>query len=258
MMTDLASQAPLAFLAGLISVFSPCVMPLMPAYLSLVSGVSVEEMEEGAHDAAVRARVMRACLGFVVGFSSIFILLGVGAVAIGQRLRTWHLDVFGIEIGLAQIAGALIILLGLHMTGLTPIRTLYRDTRFNFKVGHRSFSSACLVGAGFAFGWSPCIGPILSGVLALAGSNDTVLQGTVLLAIYSAGLAIPFLLAGWSIEFFFRTFAHMKRHFRKVEILSGVMLVAVGGLLMTEQLARLNSQFSFLARFVSAAERMLQ
>jgi len=257
-MTDLASQAPLAFVAGLISVFSPCVMPLMPAYLSLVSGVSVEEMEEGVHDAEMRARVMRACFGFVIGFSVVFVLLGIGAVTIGHRLRSWHLEVMGIEIGLAQIAGLLIILLGLHMTGLTPIRSLYRDTRFNFKVGHRSFSSACLVGAGFAFGWSPCIGPILSGVLALAGSHDTVLQGTVLLSIYSAGLAIPFLLAGWSIEFFFRTFAHMKRHFRKVEIFSGVMLVSVGLLLMTDQLARLNSQFSFLASFVNAAERMLQ
>ncbi len=256
-MTDLASQAPLAFVAGLISVFSPCVMPLMPAYLSLVSGVSVEEMEEGVHDAGLRARVMRACFGFVVGFSVVFILLGVGAAAIGQRLRTWHIDVLGVDIGLAQIAGVFIILLGLHMTGLTPIRSLYRDTRFNFKVGHRSFSSALLVGAGFAFGWSPCIGPILSGILTVAASRETVFQGVALLAVYSAGLAVPFLLTGWSIEYFFRIFHRVKRHFRMLEMVSGGLLVAIGLLVVTDQLTRFNSYFVFLNRLVTTLEQNL-
>jgi cytochrome c-type biogenesis protein len=258
-MTELSSQAPLAFAAGLLSVFSPCVMPLMPAYLSLVSGISVEDMmEEGGHDPALRRRVLRACLGFVSGFSTVFIAMGVGAVALGHTIRSWRAEILGLEFGVAQIAGVLIVLMGLHLTGLLPIRFLYRDTRLQFNAKRRSFLSTFAVGAGFALGWSPCIGPILSTVLALAGSRETVLQGTILLAIYSAGLAIPFLLAGWSIEYFFRAFSRVKRHFRKLELASGLMLMAVGSMLVTNRFAWLNSQFRFLTDFLNAAERALQ
>ena len=144
------------------------------------------------------------------------------------------------------------------MTGLVPINVLYRDTRVHFKAGDRSFLSTALIGAGFAFGWSPCIGPILSTVLTLAGSRETMLEGTGLLIVYSAGLAIPFLLAGWSIEYFFRAFQKIKFHFRKLEVCSGVLLMAVGLMLMTNQLTRLNSQFSFMSDFVTAAEKVLQ
>lgn len=259
-MNELASQAPLAFAAGLLSVFSPCVMPLMPAYLSLISGISVEEMQDGVEeqDAGMRRRVMRACLGFVCGFSAVFVSMGIGAVALGHVIRTWRADVFGLEFGVAQVAGVLIVLMGLHMTGLVPIKFLYRDSRMNIDVKQRSFMSTFFVGAGFALGWSPCIGPILSTILALAGARDTMLEGTALLAIYSAGLAIPFLAAGWSIDYFFRAFARVKKHFHKIEVFSGVMLMAVGMLLVTDQFARLNSQFRFLADFVNAAERVLQ
>jgi len=257
-MMEILAQAPLAFAAGLLSVFSPCVMPLMPAYLSLLSGISVEEMQDHDADRPIRRHVMRACVGFVLGFSTVFVLMGIGAVAIGHTIRTWRADVLGLEFGVAQLAGVLIIVLGIHMTGWLPIRALYRDTRIDFKVSDRSFASAFLVGMGFAFGWSPCIGPILSSVLALAGSRDTVAQGTMLLAIYSAGLAIPFLAAGWSIDHFFRAFSRIKRHFRKLELGSGLLLVAVGILLVTDQFSRLNSQFTFLTRFVTAAERAIQ
>jgi len=257
-MTDLVSHLPIAFGAGLLSVLSPCVMPLMPAYLSLISGISVEEMEDGVADAAVRQRVVRACLGFVAGFSLIFVLMGIGAVALGHVVRGWRAEVLGVQFGVAQIVGCLIVLLGIHMTGLVPIRALYRDTRFQFKVGRRSFASAFLVGAGFALGWSPCIGPILSMVLTLAGSRETMVQGTVLLIFYSAGLAIPFLLAGWSIDIFFNAFQRVKRHFRALEIASGIVLMAVGLLLVTDQLSSLNSRFTFLTDFVTRAEQVLQ
>lgn len=257
-MNEFASHAPLAFAAGLLSIFSPCVMPLMPAYLSLVSGVSVEEMEDGAHDPDLRRRVMRACLGFVSGFSTVFVLMGVGAVAVGHLVRTWRAQVLGVEFGMAQIAGVLILLLGLHMTGLLPIKALYRDARVHFRMGRRSFLSTFLVGAGFALGWSPCVGPILSTILALAGARDTVLEGTGLLAIYSAGLAIPFLVAGWSIEAFFRAFRHVKHHFRTLEVAAGLMLMSVGALLVTDQLTRFNNHFRFLADLVAAAERAIQ
>jgi cytochrome c-type biogenesis protein len=188
----------------------------------------------------------------------VFVLMGIGAVAIGHTIRSWRVEVFSFELGIAQLAGILIVLLGLHMTGLVPIRLLYRDTRMQFKINERSFLSTFLVGAGFAFGWSPCIGPILSGVLTMAGSRDTVVQGTLLLSVYSAGLAIPFLLAGWSIEYFFRAFSRIKQHFRKLEVASGMMLMAVGLLLVTDQFSRLNSQFGFLTDFVTRAERVLQ
>jgi cytochrome c-type biogenesis protein len=257
-MTDLGSHVFLAFGAGLISVLSPCVLPLMPAYLSLISGISVEEMQEGGSTALIRRRVMLACLAFVTGFSCVFVLMGVGAFAVGHVLRTWQAEIFGFRFGVVQIAGVFIILLGLHMTGLTPIRALYRDTRFQLQFKQRSALSAFLVGSGFALGWSPCIGPPLAMILTIAGSGETALQGMLLLMIYSAGLAVPFLIAGWSIEHFFQAFARFKQHFRKFEIASGAILVGVGLLLVTDQLSALNGRFRFMNEWVSAAEKMIQ
>jgi cytochrome c-type biogenesis protein len=257
-MTDLGSHSYLAFVAGLLSVLSPCVLPLMPAYLSLISGISVEEMREGADDARMRSRVMRACFGFVAGFSLVFVLLGVGAVAAGHIVRTWELQVFGIGIGVSQIAGAVIMLFGLHMTGLVPIRALYRDTRTQFQINEHSFLSSLLIGAGFALGWSPCIGPILATILTLAGSKETMLQGVGLLLIYSGGLAVPFLIAGWSIEYFFEAFHRIKHHFRKFEIVSGLILMLVGVLLLTDQLTLLNRQFQFMANWIGTIEKAMQ
>jgi cytochrome c-type biogenesis protein len=193
-----------------------------------------------------------------VRFSAIFVLLGVGAVAAGQVVRTWEFEIFGLGVGMAQIAGVVIILFGLHMTGLTPIRALYRDTRLQFRMSRHSFVSALLVGAGFALGWSPCIGPILATILTLAGSRETVVQGVGLLLVYSAGLAVPFLLAGWSIEYFFKAFHRIKHHFRKFEIGSGLILIIVGFLLVTDRLSALNRQFQFMTEWISAAERALQ
>jgi cytochrome c-type biogenesis protein len=257
-MAELGSHAYLAFAAGLLSVLSPCVLPLMPAYLSLISGISVEEMHDGARDAGLRRRVMLACVAFVSGFSAVFVLLGVGAVRAGHLVRTWRAEVLGFEFGVSQIAGLMVILLGLHMTGLTPIRALYRDTRFSVDVKRHGALSAFLVGSGFALGWSPCIGPILATILTVAASRETALQGVVLLTIYSAGLAVPFLIAGWSIEHFFQAFARIRHHFRKLEIASGLMLVGIGFLLATDQLSTMNSRFRFLTDVLGAAERALQ
>lgn len=257
-MTDLGSHAYLAFAAGLLSVLSPCVLPLMPAYLSLISGITVEEMQEGSIEAPMRRRVMLACLGFVAGFSLVFIVLGLGAVSLGRVVKTWDVEVFGLEIGFPQIMGLVVILLGLHMSGLTPIRALYRDTRLRVEVNRHGFGTAFLVGSAFALGWSPCIGPILASILGLAAVRESALQGAALLTIYSAGLAVPFLLAGWSIEVFFGAFERIKRHFRKLELVSGLVLVGVGVLLVTDQLSWLNSRFSFMNEWISAVERALQ
>jgi cytochrome c-type biogenesis protein len=173
-------------------------------------------------------------------------------------VRTWRLGLFGFEIGISQLAGVVILVLGLHMTGLTPIRWLYRDTRLQIPVTRRSALSAGLVGAGFALGWSPCIGPILATILALAGARETVLQGMGLLLVYSAGLAVPFLIAGWSIERFFHVFARVKRHFRALEVGSGLVLVGVGFLLVINRFTVLNGPLAFMNHWIAATERALQ
>jgi cytochrome c-type biogenesis protein len=257
-MSEFITQLPLAFASGLISVFSPCVLPLMPAYLSLISGVSVAELGEGASNREQRARVMEACFGFVSGFSTVFIVLGASAFALGRVLRIWHLDIFGYQVGIAQLAGVVIMIFGLHMMGVFKISWLLRDTRLQLDMGAPGFFGSFTVGAGFGFGWSPCIGPILGAVLTLAGSRETVFEGITLLAVYSAGLAVPFLVAGWSIDHFFTAFARIKKHFRALEIGSGVMLFGVGVMLATNQLGWFNAQFAFLADIVVAAEELLQ
>ena len=241
-----------AFVAGLISFLSPCVMPLMPAYLSLVSGITVEEMMEGKGEGGIRRQVLLGCTGFVAGFSTVFILLGASATAIGRVLQTW-----GVEIGAVQIAGAVIVLMGLHMTGLLPIQALYRDTRFHSRFKPKGYLGTYLVGAAFAFGWSPCVGPILGGILTIAGGRETVYQGMLLLATYSLGLALPFFLAGWSVELLLASAKRLKRHFRRIEIVSGALLIALGVLVATNRLTALNSYFFFLNDVVEAAERWL-
>ncbi len=246
-----------AFGAGLLSVLSPCVLPLMPAYLSLVSGLTVEELREAPGGGRVRRHVLFACLGFVFGFSAVFVALGATATLLGRALRSWRVELFGFEIGLIQLAGLVIILMGLHVAGVLQLPGLQRERRLEVRSRPAGPLGAALVGAAFAFGWSPCIGPILGGILTLAGSRETVGQGIWLLSVYSAGLAVPFLLAGWSLERFLQAFQRVRRHFRRIELASGALLVAVGVLVLTDQLTRLNAYFAFLNRFVVALEETL-
>ncbi len=222
----------------------------------MISGVSVEQIASDAGP-GLRRRVLVACSGFIAGFTFVFMAMGVGAVAIGHLVRTWRIELLGIELGASQLAGVAIALFGLHMTGLVPIAILNRDARPQLGGRDRGWFSTVLIGAGFGLGWSPCIGPILSTVLALAASNETVLEGTLLLGIYSAGLAVPFLLAGWSIEFFFRSFSRIKQHFRVLEIASGSLLIGVGLLLAFNQFTRLNQTFAFVNDWIAALEGLL-
>jgi cytochrome c-type biogenesis protein len=264
-MSEFLPQIPIAFASGLISVLSPCVMPLMPAYLSLISGISVHDLAAGQASAPIdaetrsaqRLRVMEACLGFVCGFSAVFIVLGASAFALGRVLRSFTIELFGLHLGIAQLAGVVIIVFGLHMAGVLRLGWLLRDSRFELK-GAPGFLGAFMVGAGFGFGWSPCIGPILGTVLTLAGSRETVFEGITLLAVYSSGLAVPFLIAGYSLDAFFAAFQRIKRHFRALEIGSGILLMGVGFLLFTNQLAWFNSHFAFLTDVVVRAEEWLQ
>lgn len=261
-MQDSVSLASLAaaFGAGLVSVLSPCVLPLMPAYLSLLSGVSVEALRdaEPGERSVLRSRVLRGCAGFIAGFSTVFVLLGASATTVGRVMRGFEIELFGAQVSLAQLAGVLIVLMGLHLAGVLPIRWLYRDARLGSRLVPKSAFGTFVVGAAFAFGWIPCVGPILGGILTLAASHETVGAGVGLLGVYALGLAVPFAAAAFSLEWYFASFAHVKRRFRAIELVSGALLVALGLLVMTDRLTIFNTHFAFLNRWVEALEGLLR
>lgn len=278
-----------AFVAGLVSFLSPCVLPLVPGYISMLSGIGVEQLKEGQ---TPRGGLLSSALAFVVGFSIVFITFGASASAVGSFLvRNRSL--------LAPIAGALILLFGLHLVGglvkisvkvgiaigvllvvfgallstrpgifgpyLTAVqayaiaiifllgptltRWLNRDVHFRKLGGQPGAVSGFLMGFAFAFGWTPCIGPILAGVLAVAATRETIGQGVLLLACYSAGLAVPFLVTALGIGSFLRFYQRFRRHLHTVEVFSGVLLLAVGGLVFVNRLTWLSGKLTFLNRF---------
>jgi cytochrome c-type biogenesis protein len=277
------------FLAGLVSFLSPCVLPLVPGYVSMLSGVGVEQLKEGKGSSG---QLLTSAFAFVMGFSAVFITFGASASAVGSfLLKNKAL--------LAPVAGALIVLFGLHLVGwlvkisvrvglivgfvlvligvaltlrpmenvaLKPIhffaaalifllgpsmtRWLNRDVHLR-DVGGKSpgVVSGFLLGFAFAFGWTPCIGPILGGVLLVASTKDTVGQGVLLLACYSAGLAIPFLLTAVAIGRFLKFYQKFRKHLHTVEVFSGVLLLVIGGLIFVNKLTWLSGHLSFLNRF---------
>jgi cytochrome c-type biogenesis protein len=213
-----------AFVAGLISFISPCVLPLVPAYLSFISGVSIEDMKGEGERVKVLGRVSINSIFFILGFSVVFVALGASASFIGRFLLA-QLAL------LSKIAGVIIIIFGLHMAGVFRIRALYSERRFQGQTSARGPIGAFLIGLAFAFGWTPCIGPILAGILAIASTKETVGQGVVLLGAYSLGLGLPFFLAGLGINTFLSLFDRIKRRFRFIEVVSGLFLVIVGVLI---------------------------
>jgi cytochrome c-type biogenesis protein len=219
-----------AFLGGVLSFISPCVLPLVPGYLSFISGVSLEEWRGvGDRPTAGRLRVFAASIAFVLGFSVVFIALGASASVIGQWVGE-NLRVLG------KIGGVIIILFGLHTMGLLKIKWLYQEKRVQTQSRPAGPVGAFLVGLAFAFGWTPCIGPILAAILAIAGTQDTVGQGVLLLAVYSLGLGIPFLLTSLAVNRFFSAFAKIRRHYKAIELTAGALMVVVGVLIFTDQL----------------------
>ena len=229
-----------AFFAGLISFLSPCVLPLVPGYLSLISGAGLEELK--APQARLMRRVMVNSIGFILGFSVVFIALGAAATEVGQLLGMYkHL--------LARVAGVVIILFGLHLTGILKIKALYTDARLhNVKGGSTPFG-AFLIGFAFAFGWTPCLGPILTAILALASEQNTLVKGIMLLAVYSLGLAVPFLLASLGIERFLKFYSRFRSHMHALEVASGVLLIGLGILLVIGRFTLISNWLSFLNRF---------
>ncbi|RLA88256.1 MAG: cytochrome c biogenesis protein CcdA [Deltaproteobacteria bacterium] len=222
-----------AWVAGIFSFFSPCVLPLVPAYLSLITGISVKEMNEGEKGTV---DILIKTLFFIFGFSLIFILLGASATFIGKFLLVKG-TIF------KKIAGIIIVIFGLHMMGLFRIGFLYREKRIHSEVKSFGILGSFLMGAAFAFGWSPCVGPILGGILALAGTQNSIGKGIMLLSFYSFGLAIPFILLGISFGRFMRVFGKIKPHLRKVEIISGLLLIIVGILIFTDSFSKLSILF---------------
>jgi len=232
---------PVAFAAGLVSFLSPCVLPLVPGYISMLSGLSMEELRAEASE-KVTAQILRNSLAFVMGFSVVFITLGASATAVGRFLLSQR-GTFNI------VAGAIIIIFGLHLTGLIKIPFLYREARMNTLAPKRGVAGSFVLGFAFAFGWTPCIGPILTGILALAAIRQTVFQGMFLLAVYSAGLAIPFLLTGFGVGKFIKFYSRFRKHMQMVEVLSGVLLIGIGVLMALNKLTMLSGYLSFLNRF---------
>ncbi len=213
-----------AFVAGILSFLSPCVLPLVPAYLSFISGVSVDALrnEEGLGHANIRKTAIIQSLWFILGFSLVFIALGASASLIGQWLLS-HMAV------LAKIAGLIIIVFGLHYTGLIRIPFLMVEARLSTEnVKGTSGIGALVLGSAFAFGWTPCIGPILGAILAMAGAQGQIGEGMLLLVLYSVGLGIPFLLAAFATNAFLNWSHQFKRHLHAVEVFSGILLMIVG------------------------------
>jgi len=221
-----------AFTAGLLSFLSPCILPLIPAYLSFISGVSLSEMREEESEKKSSAKVFTNALFFVIGFSFVFVALGASATFLGKFLIA--------ELGiLRRVAGVLVILLGLLVLGVFRIGFLDQEKRYHQKRKSFGLLGSFLVGMAFAFGWTPCIGPILAAILFVASTKETVAQGIGLLGVYSAGLGIPFLLAALAVDRFLRVSSWIKRHFQAIKVTSGLLLIAVGILMLTDDLTRI-------------------
>ena len=209
-----------ALVAGTLSFLSPCVLPLVPPYLIYITGTSLERFADAETKPQVRRETIAAALLFVLGFSTVFVALGVGASAIGALLRAYSYV-------LGKIAGLAIIVMGLHFLGLTPIALLMREKRLEV-VKPVGLWGAYVMGLAFAFGWTPCIGPILSAILAIAGSEGSVARGAGLLSIYSLGLGVPFIAAALAVEAFAAFLARFRAHLGTVEKMMGGLLVLAG------------------------------
>ncbi len=229
-----------AFVAGLISFLSPCVLPLVPGYVSLISGVGVEELK--SQETQLLRKVMLNSAAFILGFSVVFIMLGAISTEVGQ-LMARHKSL------LAQVAGVVIILFGLHLTGIFKIKALYTDARLHSVKGGSTAWGAFVIGFAFAFGWTPCVGPILALILGFAAAQDSVIKGIILLAVYSLGLAVPFLLTSLGIERFLKFYSRFRTHMHALEVVSGVLLIALGGLLVFGRFTLISNYLSFLNRF---------
>ncbi len=236
----------LAFGAGLLSFISPCVLPLVPSYVTFLTGVSFEELtDENQSDPKIKKIILLNSLMFILGFSIVFVAMGASLSLLGQY--------FSVYVGaLRKIGAVVIILLGLHIIGVMNFGFLQREKRLHIFSENKPYGlvGSFFVGIAFAAGWTPCIGPILASILIMAGTSESLGTGVLFLVVYSAGLAIPFLLTALGISSFLKHFNQVKKYFRAVSITSGVFLIVIGGLIYSNYFAiftgYLNSWFPFL------------
>jgi cytochrome c-type biogenesis protein len=228
-----------AFIAGMLSFISPCVLPLAPGYVAVISGVSVEELRQ--RHGGIHWSVLLNALLFVLGFSILFVALGASAGAVGRFLSANR------EL-LNRIAGSVIVFFGLTLLGLIRIPALYGDKRFRGTIGHGRLRSLVL-GLAFAFGWTPCVGPALVAMLMLASTQATVTRGTALLTVYSAGLAVPFMLVALGTSQFMAFYQRWRSRLVWVERLAGFLLIAVGVLVFFDLLQEISYYLSYFKRF---------
>ena len=230
----------IAFTAGFLSFVSPCVLPLVPSYITYITGVSFKDLADEKIKSRVRWATILHSLLFIVGFSTVFILMGASASYLGQVLieyQSW----------IMRGGGILIILLGIHFTGLISIPFLQMEKRFELKKKPLGYLGSFLVGVVFAAGWTPCIGPILSTILIYVSTSKSYTTGIYLLSVYSLGLGLPFFLSSLAFSTFLSAFARIKRYMRWITIISGIFLILVGVLFLTDTFREINAFFSRLA-----------
>ena len=226
----------MAFSAGLLSFFSPCVLPLIPAYLSYITGLTIEEYSH-AVDSKAKRRIVLNTLSFIAGFSFIFIIVfGAGTTLLSSALKE-HKDLIG------KVGGALIILFGLHFMGVFKLKWLYREKRAHIQRLPGGYAGSFLVGIAFSAGWTPCVGPILASIIGMGLASDSQWEAIRLLAFYTLGLAIPFFLTSLAVNFFMPLFNRIKHHFRAVEVVTALLLVAVGLLMFTGKFSAVSGLF---------------
>jgi cytochrome c-type biogenesis protein len=233
-----------AALAGLLSFVSPCVLPLVPPYLTFLAGVTLDELTGAEDIRAPRLRVVGTAFAFVIGFSAVFVSLGATASVFGQfitQLLSWQVVVFGLHISvLPVVTGLIIVGMGLHFLGVYQLALLNREARVQVKHHPAGPIGAFFVGVAFAFGWTPCIGPVLGTILLVAGTENTALEGATLLGAYSIGMGIPFLAAALFAGPFMQLMKHFRRHMLAVERVMGALLVLTGILFITGQMTALS------------------
>lgn len=219
-----------AFVAGVLSFLSPCVLPLIPSYITYITGLSLADLQGEHPSHAIRRQTLLHSLLFIGGFTTIFVLLGASATLIGSTLQQ-HADL------VRKIGGILIVVFGIHVTGLVPIHLLLGEKRINLHRKPAGYLGSFLVGIAFAAGWTPCIGPILASILMVAAAEETVGHGILLLLIYSIGLGIPFFLSAVALHRFIVLFNRFKKHIRIVEIATGIFLIVIGFMLYKNYLS---------------------
>ena len=222
-----------AFLAGMLSFLSPCILPIVPPYLAWLAGVSFAELQSSPAGSAAKWRVVSSSVMFVLGFATVFVALGATASIVGRTIAQYF-DVLSI------VAGAVILIMGLQFLGVFRLGLLYREARVQVNRKPAGLFGAYVVGLAFAFGWTPCVGPILAAILFIAGSEETAWRGASLLAAYSVGIGLPFILAAVFASQFLGWAARFKKHMQKVEMAMGGLLVITGVLFMTGQMSAMS------------------